>query len=785
MTIRDIAIAFGFEIDKASEDKVNKAVEVLKSAATDALNALNVGFETDKASEEEAIDSVNSIAEEAKTLEESEVGYKVDEKSEREAINSINEIKNIAIKALGAIGIGFSLVKMKDLAEEFNGINDQIRDATRGMGEQQEIQQQIMKTANETRMSYGDMADSISKLAENKDVFGTVEEAAGFAELLAKEFKASGKGSEEVRSLMQSMTMSISKGEVDSRAMMALFRESPRTLNMMAESLGVTTETLQDMVSKGQVSAETLKNVFEKNADSINSRFGELDYSISDALLNIRNQWGYWLDEINSTLGITRTIAAFMVKSFDRIMAVLRRAQDAFLKLANKMGGVEKVMKLLAIAGGAILAALNADKIMAFLKAAGSMIGKINLKTLALVAVFVLIALIIEDLVNFMQGNDSLIGSMLGEEEAALLREQIQGIVDAAKALLPKLAELGKTLAGVLLKALKSLIPLIVKLVPVILKIAEVAVVLVDKVLTALINILDALMPLVEDIIDIAIELIGEVLDVVIELLDELIPIIEGVINAAMQIIEALLPVIIQLIEALLPLVMQIIETVLPIIIELVNTLLPLVFQIIDAILPVVLELITAILPILTPIIELISNLVGILLPPLLGILESVLGLLKPILDLLGPIADVVGTVVGGLANIASGAVGLLGDVVGGIGEIFGFAEGTNKTPDTFIAGEEGPELITGAKNRKVFTNAETGNIFDTLKGIVSMGAAPSPSTVGAATSSVENKSVVQNNQFTNQFYGDRAGQEKSAEAAERSADSATELLAHGLNYAR
>lgn len=35
------------------------------------------------------------------------------------------------------------------------------------------------------------------------------------------------------------------------------------------------------------------------------------------------------------------------------------------------------------------------------------------------------------------------------------------------------------------------------------------------------------------------------------------------------------------------------------------------------------------------------------------------------------------------------------------------FAAGTHNTPDTFIAGENGPELITGAKNKRVFNNKE------------------------------------------------------------------------------
>ena len=49
------------------------------------------------------------------------------------------------------------------------------------------------------------------------------------------------------------------------------------------------------------------------------------------------------------------------------------------------------------------------------------------------------------------------------------------------------------------------------------------------------------------------------------------------------------------------------------------------------------------------------------------------------------------------------------------IPEIPQFAKGTNRTPDTFIAGERGPELVTGAANRAVFTAAQTGQILNNI----------------------------------------------------------------------
>lgn len=47
-----------------------------------------------------------------------------------------------------------------------------------------------------------------------------------------------------------------------------------------------------------------------------------------------------------------------------------------------------------------------------------------------------------------------------------------------------------------------------------------------------------------------------------------------------------------------------------------------------------------------------------------------------------------------------------------------GFASGTERTPDTFIAGENGAELITGQEGKKVFTAFQTRRIFSNIREI-------------------------------------------------------------------
>lgn len=342
------------------------------------------------------------------------LGFKMDESSMNEVEGKINSIKGFATKALGAIGIGFSLVQMNAMAEEFNGINDQIRNATSGLGDQKAIQDKIMKAANDTKMSYADTAKVVGNLVqENKELFGTVDEAIAFNDAVTKTFKAAGKSNEEISGLMEAINKSFAKGKVDTETLNQLMERSPGAVAYLNEQLGSTTGQLEQMVTEGKISLTDLRDAFVNHADDINQKFDNLDYSISDGLLNIRNRWGYWLDDLNSSIGLTNTIAKYMTRTFDVIMKGLNKARDIAVKVVDKFGGIENVLKFIGIAAGIAIAAFKGKEILRFLKSFTGLLNVANLKIMAIIAVIILIALVVEDFINFMQGNNSVIGDAL------------------------------------------------------------------------------------------------------------------------------------------------------------------------------------------------------------------------------------------------------------------------------------------------------------------------------------------------------------------------------------
>ena len=323
-----------------------------------------------------------------------------------------------------------------------------------------------------------------------------------------------------------------------------------------------------------------------------------------------------------------------------------------------------------------------------------------------------------------------------------LLSSVLPVLISLFETLLPVLKELVLTVFAIFVDVLKALLPLFVEI--------------VRTVLPILLDLIETLLPIIK-------ELVMTVFAVFVDVLRTLLPVIK-------QLVEAVLPVLVSLIHALLPIITQLVSTVLPIFIQVLKALLPIISRLIEAILPVLMTLLQALMPVISVLAEIFTGVLGTAINSITEILSGVMRVLGGLIDFItgvftgnwtkawegvknifGGIFETIGGLVRAplnavisLINSAISGINRLGisipnwvPVIGGrefkinIPEIPMLAKGSNRSPDTFIAGEEGPELITGAKGRKVFTATETGDIFNKLK---ALGLASKPDMKNAAT---------------------------------------------------
>lgn len=342
-----------------------------------------------------------------------EVGFKVREGDVKKVNDSIKSIKSTATKLLGAIGIGFSLTKINALVEEFGAANKQIKSSVGEMENMDAVQGQVLQKANAARLAYTDMAGYVSNLAKaGPDIF-PVDDAIQFTSTVAKLMKTNGRNDSAISSMMEGFNKSFQKGIVDTETLNKMLEQAPETANVLAQSLGVAKSQLLDMASNGKMTVQQLKDAFMDASGEIDAAFQNSNMSISDGLKNIRNNWGLWLTQMNSTLGITNAIARAMVKFSDIAMRAMNRVRNAVIWLGDKLGGTDKVLKLIAISAGALLIAFNFSKITKGIQAVFTGLRNVNKQALLMAAAFIIVALLVEDFINFMQGNNSLLGSLL------------------------------------------------------------------------------------------------------------------------------------------------------------------------------------------------------------------------------------------------------------------------------------------------------------------------------------------------------------------------------------
>ena len=120
-----------------------------------------------------------------------------------------------------------------------------------------------------------------------------------------------------------------------------------------------------------------------------------------------------------------------------------------------------------------------------------------------------------------------------------------------------------------------------------------------------------------------------------------------------------------------------------------------------------------------------VSTVVKTILPVILTAFRAAFGAINMIV---GGVLETINGIVTVLGKVKNGVEGVLNKVGGrsvaqsGAVQIAainarGYARGTSSTPNTFIAGENGPELITNAPGRKVYTAQETKDLFNSAYG--------------------------------------------------------------------
>jgi phage-related protein len=369
MTIRDIGILFGYKVDQASEQKVEGSIKSLKSMASKVLGA--VGITLSVAGIKNAIDGCVEVA---SSIEEMQNKFDVVFGDMRD------EVDKWAQEYSDAIG------------RNKNDIKTYLAD-----------QQNLLVGFGMTRQAGAEMAEQMTSLALDLASFGNMDETAS----------------------VNAMTKAVMGESEAAKTLGAVLNDSTRAQAMATLGLKGTYDKL-DQLTKMQVNYQA---ILQQSPDAI----GDCQRSL-DSYESTKKRYIAKLKEIKTIVG------QFFLPTYQKILSIgakgLTMIRDWLQKLTDltdKLGGSQRVLSVLAAAFTAMFVAMNLKKISAVISGFTKLARAIGLghgKALAFFAVFLLLALVIEDFISFMRGDNSLLGTML--ERAGIdcekLRQNIIGV---------------------------------------------------------------------------------------------------------------------------------------------------------------------------------------------------------------------------------------------------------------------------------------------------------------------------------------------------------------------
>lgn len=724
MTIRDIGILFGYKVDQASEQKVEGSIKSLKSMASKVLGA--VGITLSVAGIKSAVDGCVEVA------------------------SSVEEMQNKFDVVFG------------DMRDEVNKWAQEYSDA---IGRNKDDiktyladQQNLLVGFGMTRQAGAEMAEQMTSLALDLASFGNMDETTS----------------------VNAMTKAVMGESEAAKTLGAVLNDSTRAQAMATLGLKGTYDKL-DQLTKMQVNYQA---ILQQSPDAI----GDCQRSL-DSYESTKKRYIAKLKEIKTIVG------QFFLPTYQKILSIgakgLTMIRDWLQKLTDltdKLGGSQRVLSVLAAAFTAMLVAMNLKKIGAAINGFTKLARAIGLghgKALAFFAVFLLLALVIEDFISFMRGDKSLLGTMLERAgvDCEKLRQNIVGVWTKIK---QAIGYIGEGVRNVV--------------VPIFEGIRTAAVVAFEEIQKAVAKVAPGIAQFFKELssgkvdkkkwTDIG-ESIGRIAVGVVAVIAAVkgISAIFGVITTVISVVKAVISVI--------KLAFVVVKSIITVI------------KVVGAVISV---LASAFGPVILAIAAAIA--IGVLLWKNWDKIREAAGnLLEGIKATIGNVRDAIVTgiqaaidwitslpadalkwgsdIIDGIVSGIQSAVGRVGEAVKGVADkiksFLGFSEPEDGPlsdfhtymPDMIDLMASG--ITSGKKKVKDALEGMTGEMSVIAKANVVSKATGR----GATGRTTGGRTVTQNVNINNQFNGDRAGQQKSSEAMDKAAGDATGEMARALAFAK
>lgn len=223
---------------------------------------------------------------------------------------------DILKRALGALAAFIAVDQIRKYADAWASASGQIRIATKDITEAAAVQEQLYKTAQNTRQGFTDIVELYSRTARSGRELGASQaQLIKFTENVGKTLAASSTSAQQAQGALMQMGQALGSGIVRAEEFNSILEGAPAILQVVANHIDGAEGSigkLRKMMLDGQLASKAFFDAMLAGSEEIDAKFGKASFTISHGFTLMSNAFMRWIGQTDQSLGISNKLGQGM-----------------------------------------------------------------------------------------------------------------------------------------------------------------------------------------------------------------------------------------------------------------------------------------------------------------------------------------------------------------------------------------------------------------------------------------------------------------------------------------
>lgn len=199
-----------------------------------------------------------------------------------------SKFKSMATAVAGGVGVK----KILELSDELTNTNARLNLIVEDGGSVEELERQVMASAQRSRSAYMDVANSVASLSQNAGAAfnHNNDEVIAFMEQVNKQFAIGGASAQEMSATMVQLTQAMGSGTLRGDELNSVLEQAPGIARAIEQYMGIAEGTIKEHAQEGEVTAQIVKNALFAVADETNEKFESMPMTWAQIWTSMQNK---------------------------------------------------------------------------------------------------------------------------------------------------------------------------------------------------------------------------------------------------------------------------------------------------------------------------------------------------------------------------------------------------------------------------------------------------------------------------------------------------------------